>query len=624
MPDVSGPGAVLRAGNLHMKVTNFGHVGNIFQNLSSDPAGQWVGDSGVEYLNSIRLAVGAKDPSTLDPARVHRVSYLLNWRPPSLDPEDRIYSAADTTVNGARFVNDDGDVDPITGAQRVDEDFLDGRDNDGDGLIDEDFGALGQQMYSCVMRDDTPQAMAADTAYRPLGLECRQLAWAYAVPGFRDFDAVEYTIYNRSGHTLDSIYVGWAVDLDCGPVSHPNYYADDLDLPGFPSGEFTLAPAGDPRRQLPHAPNLEPPVPSDVALCPGIKVRLNGFATSDDDGDGGLTPGIGALLLVNHTVDPLAQDAPSRVGFRAFRSFTAGTSYDHGGNPGTPAQRYEFMSSTQNIDPTSGFISVAPGSFPADYIQWCSIGPFLHLPADGSIQATIAFAVQNGNHAIGLQYPGDYQSYRNGSLSVSDLFDKYPLLKTAYACQVGFEGVHEPNSAYPAPSFHGRETPVRLEQGQPPTYLADCHDQAAGSPRLVTDATTTWFDFDCDYCTGVWNYGTQTGLFHRTWAVPPTLLVDVDPAPPREARVLPASPNPARDGARLELDLPAATLVRVAVYDLAGRRIRELSRGLLPAGRRVLVWDLRNDAGARVGPGLYYYRVSLGARQETGRLVVVQ
>ena len=41
IPDVIGPGAVIRVGNVYMKVTNFGHCGNYFQNLTSDPSGQW-------------------------------------------------------------------------------------------------------------------------------------------------------------------------------------------------------------------------------------------------------------------------------------------------------------------------------------------------------------------------------------------------------------------------------------------------------------------------------------------------------------------------------------------------------------------------------------------------------
>ena len=35
LPDVFGPGAVLRVGNVHMKVTNWGICGNVFTQLSS-------------------------------------------------------------------------------------------------------------------------------------------------------------------------------------------------------------------------------------------------------------------------------------------------------------------------------------------------------------------------------------------------------------------------------------------------------------------------------------------------------------------------------------------------------------------------------------------------------------
>src|SRR5258706_16204800 len=41
LPDINGPGHVLTAGNLFMKVTNNGILGNPFTNLSSDPSGQW-------------------------------------------------------------------------------------------------------------------------------------------------------------------------------------------------------------------------------------------------------------------------------------------------------------------------------------------------------------------------------------------------------------------------------------------------------------------------------------------------------------------------------------------------------------------------------------------------------
>ena len=55
------------------------------------------------------LAVGAVNPYATDPNAIRRVSYFTEWRPPTLDPVDKIYRAYDGILNGARFVNDDDD-----------------------------------------------------------------------------------------------------------------------------------------------------------------------------------------------------------------------------------------------------------------------------------------------------------------------------------------------------------------------------------------------------------------------------------------------------------------------------------------------------------------------------------
>jgi hypothetical protein len=284
VPDVFGPGHVLTVGNIFMKVTNVGHNGNFFTNLSSDPAGQWKGASGFEYLSSIRLYVGAKNPTALNPTDLRRVSYFTEWRPPTLDPVDRIYDAYDGISNGFRYVNDDNDFDE-NGEPKVDEDFLNGKDDDGQGGTDEDYGAIGQQMFSLEMRDDTPQAINAtfNEKHVPLGLLVQHRAFAFSVPGFNDFNGMEFDIINVSGHMLDSLYVAFLLDMDCGPVERGNFYADDFDLPYFPQGRFCVTvEAVDPKYQLPH--EALGGVHPDSALCPVDTVTLHGFSIGDDDG----------------------------------------------------------------------------------------------------------------------------------------------------------------------------------------------------------------------------------------------------------------------------------------------------------------------------------------------------
>ena len=125
-PDIFGPGKVSTVGNMWVKTTNIGVIGNPFTAVSSDPSAQWPGASGVEHLFFVGLFVGAKDATVSDPALLRRVSQNTEWRPPSLGPEDRIYQSFDGQVNGNRLSDDDGDG-------MIDEDRLDGFDNDGDG-----------------------------------------------------------------------------------------------------------------------------------------------------------------------------------------------------------------------------------------------------------------------------------------------------------------------------------------------------------------------------------------------------------------------------------------------------------------------------------------------------------
>ncbi len=531
IPDIFGPGAVLTVGNVIMKVTNYGLVGNPFTNVSTDPSCQWPGASGIEYMNYCGIAVGAVNPLATDPTAVRRVSYITEWRPPTLDKEDRMYRAYDGIINGARFVNDDSDRDPLTGDPLIDEDFLDGRDNDGDGKIDEDFGAIGQMVWSCVIRDDTKEAVAAAASERhvPLGLEARQTAWAYSIPGYTDFNIVQWDIYNRSGHELDSVFVGVRSDMDCGPVDKADYYSDDFNLPQYPYGNFMVKTKDDDGRlQSPetHDPQVGDP---NEPLCPEYKIRIQGYSCIDDDNDENKTTGVPTVFLIYHSTDPTGVSGPMKVGMRAFRSWTGGTPYTQGGAPTIDQQRFEFMSSEENIDPETGFVTLPPGDQKGDYTDMWSIGPWRHWPNNGMIRLTIGIGVAPGDYKEGSiqRYPSEYAAVADpatGFVSSTDapgLLAKYPGLANAYAAQVAFEGKYDDTDWIPLPTGHGKEYCIKAPPGQIIT-MQGCGDLA---PSIVNDREYSCFDMDCDYCTGAYDFSRQRGLFHRTWlaeAPPPS------------------------------------------------------------------------------------------------------
>jgi hypothetical protein len=85
------------------------------------------------------------------------------------------------------------------------------------------------------------------------------------------------------------------------------------------------------------------------------------------------------------------------------------------------------------------------------------------------------------------------------------------------------------------------------------------------------------------------------------------------------------SPNPFFEAAAIHFTLTHRAPVTLRVYDMAGRLVRTIAGGsVLDSGPRHLQWDGRGDAGERVPAGVYFYRLQIGARTESRRIVLVK
>jgi hypothetical protein len=89
----------------------------------------------------------------------------------------------------------------------------------------------------------------------------------------------------------------------------------------------------------------------------------------------------------------------------------------------------------------------------------------------------------------------------------------------------------------------------------------------------------------------------------------PQQTTDVEPGSGRLSLTL-TSANPSRREAVLACAIPRAGPVRVAVFDLAGREVRELASGVREAGEYTVRWDGHTAAGGRAGSGLYLIRLT--------------
>ncbi len=80
-------------------------------------------------------------------------------------------------------------------------------------------------------------------------------------------------------------------------------------------------------------------------------------------------------------------------------------------------------------------------------------------------------------------------------------------------------------------------------------------------------------------------------------------------------------PNPMRTHAKIAFRMSTPGDVTLDLFDATGRRVRNLVSGTLTAGAHEIEWDGRDDGGASLPQGVYFYRLRMGGVEESSRIV---
>ncbi|MBN2170037.1 MAG: hypothetical protein JW819_01795 [Candidatus Krumholzibacteriota bacterium] len=115
-------------------------------------------------------------------------------------------------------------------------------------------------------------------------------------------------------------------------------------------------------------------------------------------------------------------------------------------------------------------------------------------------------------------------------------------------------------------------------------------------------------------------HGRETG---GAWSLLRRLEVTV-PGAALATRLLAPHPNPFNPRVTVPFTLAAPGPVRVAVFDLAGRRVAALLDAPCEAGRHELAWDGRDGSGRPQASGVYLLRFEAPGRREARRLVLLR
>jgi len=82
-----------------------------------------------------------------------------------------------------------------------------------------------------------------------------------------------------------------------------------------------------------------------------------------------------------------------------------------------------------------------------------------------------------------------------------------------------------------------------------------------------------------------------------------------------------SAPNPFASRTTLAFELDRAAPVALDIFDLGGRRVRQLVRGVQPAGGHSVTWDGRDGGGVRLPNGVYLARIDADGVRGVQRIV---
>ena len=164
---------------------------------------------------------------------------------------------------------------------------------------------------------------------------------------------------------------------------------------------------------------------------------------------------------------------------------------------------------------------------------------------------------------------------------------------------------------------------LQAEPGQPITLRLDGAAFAGANVVLVDLATGTPYDLRAAPSVELRPTHEQTAL--RVLVGDDAFVTaEQERLRPDALRLHPNYPNPFRSATTLTYDLPRTTTVRVAVYDVLGRRVHVLVDGEQPAGRHTVRWEGRRTSGHPLASGVYFVRLEAGDQQRTQRLMLVR
>ncbi|MFQ5584846.1 MAG: tetratricopeptide repeat protein, partial [Calditrichia bacterium] len=182
---------------------------------------------------------------------------------------------------------------------------------------------------------------------------------------------------------------------------------------------------------------------------------------------------------------------------------------------------------------------------------------------------------------------------------------------------------------------------VFIEKGKTSAAIANCQQIVSNYPDTESEKTAL-FDLFCIYLNTLrdssqaqgalsvmeqkypgdqltifaqYQMGRPGGTSAQLTKVSPTAEKQTPNFPQANPNIFQLSqnyPNPFNPQTQIRFALPQQANVKLTIYDVSGRQVRTLVNENMPAGYHTAVWNGRNDNGAQVGTGVYFYHITAG------------
>ncbi|MFH1844191.1 MAG: LamG-like jellyroll fold domain-containing protein, partial [bacterium] len=167
-------------------------------------------------------------------------------------------------------------------------------------------------------------------------------------------------------------------------------------------------------------------------------------------------------------------------------------------------------------------------------------------------------------------------------------------------------------------------------------YVYDC--DAAGNPAPTYSLVTAPEGMTIDPVTGeiTWippvikdrmvtiQASNASGSVEQNYIIDVTGPVGVPEGIPERHFLAVNRPNPFNPKTTIHFGLPAPGQVKILIFDIQGRKVATLVDAVLPVGVHRVDWEGRDDSGALVSSGIYFYQLATPGFSQTRKMTLLK